>query len=221
MPVRSPLEYDVSVTADKRRRARARGMTGAFETSEQRCDWPGCRAHAKYRAPHSPERLTTYRWFCLDHVREYNQRWNYFADWSEPDLDAQARADRTWERPTWRFGQGPFARRLGHAHAEGQAWARFGFSDPFEVLGDAATMNAGEPANGAPARRLTGQEQMAMDSLGLPHQVTSRAQVRARYRELVKELHPDMNGGSNPDPERLALVLSSWKVLRQSPKFAD
>ena len=221
MPTRSPLDYDVSVTADKKRRTRARGMSGAFETSEQRCDWPGCRSHAKYRAPHSPERLTSYRWFCLDHVREYNQGWNFFENWSEPDLDQQARADRTWERPTWRLGAGPHARRFGHAHAEGNAWARFGFSDPFEVLGDAATINAVEPANRTTGRRLTGQEQMAMDSLGLPHDVTSRGEVRARYRELVKELHPDMNGGHNPDPERLALVLSSWKVLSHSDKFGD
>ncbi|HUF57106.1 MAG TPA: J domain-containing protein [Thermohalobaculum sp.] len=219
MPHRSPLDYDVSVTADKLRRARARGMTGAFETSEQLCDWPGCRHRAKYRAPHSPDRLHAYRWFCLDHVREYNRGWNFFENHSEPELDAQARADRTWERPTWRLGEGPFAHRFGQAHAEGNAWARFGFSDPFEVLGEAATINGGEPANERPRRRLTGQEQMAMDSLGLPHQVVSRAEVRARYRALVKELHPDMNGGANPDPERLALVLSSWKVLSQSRNF--
>ena len=221
MPARSPLDYDVSVTADKKRRARARGMSGAFETSEQRCDWPGCRDRAKYRAPHSPERLDAYRWFCLEHVREYNRGWNFFRDWAEDALDAQSRADRTWERPTWRLGEGPFARPFGQTHAEGRAWARFGFSDPFEVLGDAATISGEAPANQPARRRLSGQEQMAMDSLGLPHQVTSRGEVRARYRALVKDLHPDMNGGQNPDPERLALVLSSWKVLSQSPNFRD
>lgn len=221
MARRSPLDYDVSVTADKRRRARARGMSGAFESSEQLCDWPGCREHAKYRAPHSPDRLDAFRWFCLAHVREYNQRWNFFEDWDETAIDEQARRDRTWERPTWKFGEGPRVLRHNHPHAEGKAWARFGFTDPFEVLGDAATINRPDAANSAPNRRLTRQEQMAMDSLGVPHQVEDRSEVRARYRELVKELHPDMNGGENPDPERLALVLSSWRVLKQSRNFRD
>jgi DnaJ-class molecular chaperone len=65
------------------------------------------------------------------------------------------------------------------------------------------------------------EEQRAMDALGLPHQVEARAEVRARYRELVKDLHPDMNGGQNPDPERLARVLKAWKILRKSRCFTD
>lgn len=218
---RAPLDFDLSVAADKKRRTARRGMSGAFEGSEQRCDWPGCREHARYRAPHSPGRLDAFRWFCLDHVRAYNQDWNYFADAGEAEIDAQLRSDRVWERPTWKLGDGPTARRYAHPHAEGNAWARLGFADPYELLGDMATQNpAGADPAGKPARRLSRQEQMAMDSLGLPHQVTSRAEVRARYRALVKELHPDMNGGHNPDPERLRLVLASWKVIRQSRNFS-
>lgn len=222
MARRVPMdEFDVSVSADKQRRARRRGMSGAFETSRQPCDWPGCDALARYRAPQSPDRLHHYRWFCLDHVRAYNQSWNYFADCDEAEIDARLSSDRVWERPTWKLGEGPVAARFGHAHAEGNAWARLGFADPFELLGEMATQNPAGAEDARPRRRLTRQEQMAMDSLGLPHQVTSRAEVRARYRALIKDLHPDMNGGHNPDPERLQLVLASWKVLRESRNFAD
>lgn len=217
MTSRSPLFYDVSVSADKRRRARVRGMSGAFATQEKCCEWPGCQAKAEYRAPVSRERLNDYRWYCLKHVREYNRSWNYFSDFSEEELDAQIRADRTWERPTWKLGQKPVR---GGPHADGQAWTRFGYDDPFEVLGDNATINHGDPED-KPKRRLLGEEARAMDMLGLPHDITSRAEVRSRFRELVRDLHPDMNGGDKADAERLGRVLRAWDILKKSRNFQD
>lgn len=222
MAPRSPLEYDVSVSADKRRRQRTRGLSGAVETSRKSCEWPGCDVAAAYRAPHSPDRLNDFRWFCLDHVRQYNSGWNFFSDWSEHELNDQLRADRVWERQTWSLGKGPKGPMGGHPHSEGNAWARWGFGDPHEVLGEAATQNPGMASNeNRPRRRMTGEEQRAMDALSLPHQVETRIEVRARYRELVKDLHPDMNGGQNPDPDRLARVLKAWKILRKSRNFTD
>jgi len=220
MTPRSPLDYDVSVAADKQRRQRTRGLSGAFETSRQYCDWPGCKVVGAYRAPHSPERLNDFRWFCLEHVRRYNAGWNFFSDWSAAEMDAQVRADRVWERPTWALGKGPRAALGQHPHAEGRAWARWGFRDAFEVLGDAATLNPGRASNeNHPRRWMTRAEKRAMDALGLAHRVETRAEIRARYRALVKDLHPDLNGGRNPDPERLARVLKAWQILRKSRNF--
>ncbi len=220
MSRRSPLDFDVSVTADKRRRARARGFSGKVAAGERVCEWPGCKNKAEYRAPQSPRNLEAFRWFCLDHIRAYNSQWNYFDGWSEEEIGAQWRADTTWERPTWSFRNGPVNGAKIAGHTEGQAWARHGFRDPFEVLGDAATRNPGAPED-RPRRRLTGQEQRAMDVLGLPHQVETRAEVRARYRELVKELHPDMNGGKRGMEEELARVIRAWDILKASRNFAD
>ncbi|MEM9139647.1 MAG: J domain-containing protein [Pseudomonadota bacterium] len=219
---RSPLNFDISVTADKQRRSRLRGMSGAFETSTRTCEWPGCSAQAAYRAPTSPDQLQEFRWFCLDHVREYNRAWNYFDGWSEQEMDAQTRADRTWERPTWSFKdrvQGP--QRTG-PHADGDAWSRWGFSDPLDVLGEAATQNPGEPSQRKRRfRALTRDEARAMDTLGLPHDVEDRGQVRTRYRDLVKDLHPDMNGGARGDEARLGRVIRAWDILKKSRSFRD
>ncbi|MEM8596620.1 MAG: molecular chaperone DnaJ, partial [Pseudomonadota bacterium] len=79
MARRSPLEFDISVSADKARRARARGkprgMTGKVETADGCCEWPGCTQPGVYRAPRDPDNLDQFRWFCLEHVREYNASW--------------------------------------------------------------------------------------------------------------------------------------------------
>lgn len=222
MPSRSPFNYDISVSADKARRARTRGMSGAFESSSRSCEWPGCEETGNYRAPASPERLNEFRWFCLEHVRAYNKSWNFFDGWSEDELEAQSRADRTWERPTWDFKHGPKIAPQQWPHAEGQAWARFGFSDPLDVLGDAATQNPGEQVEKKRRfRRLHREEQRALDTLGLPHETEDLGAVRARYRELVKDLHPDMNKGERGDEARLTRVIRAWDILKKSRNFRD
>jgi hypothetical protein len=43
------------------------------------CQHAGCGEAALYRAPRSRSNLRDYLWFCLEHVRDYNKRWDYFA----------------------------------------------------------------------------------------------------------------------------------------------
>lgn len=222
MSSRSPLDYDVSVSAAKQRRGRGRGMSGAVESSTHACDWPGCEISGQYRAPRAPDRLGEYRWFCLEHVRRYNASWDYFADCSEDELERLMRNATVWDRPTWRLGEGRAGIPGAATPGEGNAWERLGFRDPLEVLGENATINPAARADDAPRRRrIPRAEQMALDTLGVPHQVEDRAEVRRAYRLLVKELHPDMNGGASPDPDRLARVLRAWDMLKVSRIFRD
>ncbi len=223
MPPRSPLDYDVSVSADKRRRTRRRGMTGAIEDSRRACDRPGCESVGQYRAPKSPELLDDYYWFCLDHVREYNKSWNYFANCSEDELERHIRADSVWGRPTWRFGEQP-RKPLGmEPHAEGQAWRRFGFDDPLEVLGENATINpgaAGRDRPRPPRRMLPPTERRALETLGATD-VMTKTEIRAIYKGLVKDLHPDMNAGRRDDEDRLREVLWAWEQIKGSRSFPE
>ena len=60
-PRPSIFDYDVSVSADKQRRQRRRGMSGAFETSTRRCEHPGCDAEAHdYRHKTRGRKFTTF-----------------------------------------------------------------------------------------------------------------------------------------------------------------
>ncbi|WP_118134116.1 J domain-containing protein [Oceanicella sp. SM1341] len=223
MTRRSPLDYDISVSADKARRTRQRGMSGAFESSSRGCDHPGCEARGTYRAPRSPEQLNDYYWFCIDHVREYNRRWNFFQDLSGDELEQQIEADRLWGRPTWSFGRAA-GRKPVNQHTDGQAWRRFGFSDPMDVLGDNATINPGaraERAPEAPRRRMLPKTELrALEILDARDDMAKR-EIRRLYKDLVKNLHPDMNGGSREDEERLQEVFWAWEQIRASRSFPD
>ncbi|MEM7614165.1 MAG: J domain-containing protein [Pseudomonadota bacterium] len=213
MPGKSPFEFDISVKADKKRRARARGMTGAVDSSSRPCTHPGCDKPGKYRAPRSPDDLDNFHWFCLEHVRAYNLKWNFFENHSEADLERQFAADKVWERPTQPF------KKDAEGHPEGRAWQRFGFDDPMQVLGDKGTMN-GHGATEVTQRRLPAPERKAITILEVKD-TASKSEIRAAYKALVKILHPDMNGGKRDDEDRLAEVVWAWEQVKDSRSFKD
>ena len=73
-------------------------MSGESETSRRLCDHEGCENAGKFRAPKAPDVLDDFLWFCKDHVREYNQKWNFFQNQTEAELNAQMSKDKVWER---------------------------------------------------------------------------------------------------------------------------
>ena len=92
-----PFGFDISVSASKKKNPRGRrGMSGAIETSTRVCDHEGCEESGKYRAPKSPDILDEFLWFCKDHVREYNLKWNFFETATEAELNAQMTKDKVW-----------------------------------------------------------------------------------------------------------------------------
>lgn len=217
-----PFDYDVSVTADKARRQRRRGgLTGAVESSARLCEHPECDRPGLYRAPRGPQELDRFRWFCLDHVREFNARWNYFEGLPEDAVDAAADAARLWDRPTWRLGRQPRAPMGAQPHSDGRAWERFGFNDPLEVLGENGTLNPGRGRPDKPSRpRLPPNVVSALELLG-GAPTESRKQLRSRYRALVKALHPDMNGGDRQEEAKLRRVLWAWDQVKASPLIPE
>src|ERR1700742_968826 len=68
------------------------------------CEWTGCQNKGAHRAPKGRDNQREYWHFCLDHVREYNQNYNFF---SGMNADAVARYQKdalTGHRPTWKMG---------------------------------------------------------------------------------------------------------------------
>jgi hypothetical protein len=148
--------------------------------------------------------------FCLDHVREYNSSYNYFAGMSD---DAVARYQKdavTGHRPTWKMGlNGGTDRYYGG-----------GATDPFEVLrefgaGPGARMHKEKARE--EARPVRNAERKAFDTLGLEVDADA-AEIKARFKELVKRHHPDANGGDRSTEERLVAVIQAYNYLK-SAKF--
>ncbi|PID35915.1 MAG: molecular chaperone DnaJ [Rhodobacterales bacterium] len=202
-----PFGFDISVSSAKKKQTRGRrGMSGAFETSKRKCEHPGCEEAGQYRAPRSPDHLDEFKWFCKEHVREYNLKWNFFDGATEQEINEQENKDRVWERQTK-----PFATK-----EEQRAWARLGVDDPHQVLGANATQNPGRSITGT--RRLPPTEQRAVEILEAKDHWT-KAEVRKAYKKLIKVLHPDMNGGDRSQEEQLQEVVWAWDQIKVSRNF--
>jgi len=211
MSTRSPFEFDLRVSSDKKRRKTTRrGMSGAFETSQKGCEYPGCAEQGAYRAPKSPDHLDEYFWFCKDHVREYNLKWNFFQGSTDEEFKKFLDEDRVWGRATQPFGKRP---------DEGRAWQRLGVDDPMAILGEKATLNPAKPTGNA-TRKLPATERKALEILDARDTMT-KAEIRKAYKSLVKDLHPDMNGGDRSDEDRLQEVVWAWDQIKDSRYFRD
>ncbi|WP_386682820.1 J domain-containing protein [Loktanella sp. R86503] len=210
MNKKDPFGFDMSVSSSKKKNPRGRrGMSGASETSTRICDHEGCDEAGQYRAPKSPDSVDDYWWFCKEHVREYNLKWNFFDGTSEAELMAQMEKDRaTWERPTK-----PIKKSV-----EERAWARLGVSDPHEVLGQNATRNPGK--NGGGTRKLPPTERRAVEILEAKDHM-AKTEIRKCYKALIKVLHPDMNGGDRSQEEQLAEVVWAWDQIKASRNFRE
>ncbi len=163
------------------------------------CDMPGCAEAGEYRAPKSRRTLNDYFWFCLEHVRAYNSTWDYYKGMSAAEVEAQLRADTSWQRPSW---------PLGHLGA-GSTWDEDMLRDPLHILaaGRAHGTRQPEPERAPPELR----EPLA--TLGLSWPITMDA-VKLRYKELAKRHHPDANGGSRDAEERLKTINVAYAAVR-------
>lgn len=204
-----PFGFDMSVKSAKKKNPRGRrSTTGAFETSQRVCEHEGCEEAGQFRAPKAPDVLDEFFWFCKDHVREYNLKWNFFDGTTEAEMNAQQSKDKVWERTTKPMGD-----------PEARAWARLGIEDPHQVLGSNATRNPGKNGStGGHTRKLPPTERRAIEILEAKDH-WSKAEVRKAYKALIKILHPDINGGDRSQEEQLQLVVWAWDQLKDSRNF--
>ena len=164
------------------------------DAAQRPCDRPGCRAEGQYRAPVSRDSLNAFYWFCLEHVRDYNLAWNYYNGMSETEIEMHRRHDAVWQRPSWPFGSQP-----------GWDAGAGAFRDDFGFFGGAGA----DPAR----RRAVTEREKALETLGLDLDA-SFTEAKRRYKELVKRLHPDANGGDSAAEELLKGVNQAFAVLK-------
>ena len=162
------------------------------------CDSPDCAGEGLHRAPRSHNDLTSYYWFCLEHVRRYNAEWDFFAGMNQGEIDAFRRDDVTGHRPTWPLGG---RRRLGGT------WDRVGWRDLFALLGG----TDGPETQRRCSPRLAG-ERDALATMDLGRAAT-QTDIKTRFKHLVKRHHPDANGGDKKGEERLKVIINAYRLL--------
>ena len=170
------------------------------------CEWPDCEAIGEHRAPRSRDDLNNFRWFCMDHIRQYNKSWNYYEGMSNKQVEADLRDDTSWNRPSW-----PFAGMEKPLNFKGSSPGMDDFSGAFSQSGDPETES---PAN--LRHEPDSPEAKAMAVLDLTPPVTTD-QIKRRYKELVKRHHPDANGGDKAAEEKFKQISLAYATLTSEP----
>ena len=197
-------------TTDKKDRPHTR-FHGRVEANGRVCAEPGCPEPGEFRAPPlegaGDGAPPAFRWMCLDHVRAFNSRYNYFTGMTADEIHAAQRPLAGWERETRAFA------RAGTDG--GPRWSDF--TDPLDAIGARFRReHAPERSDGKP---LSGQDRASLKVLGLAADA-DRMGLRKRYSELVRRYHPDRNGGDRSHEVMLQQVIAAYQQLRQAPAFA-
>jgi DnaJ domain len=176
------------------------------------CEWQGCTEPGLYPAPKGRGLEGQYHRFCLDHVREYNKSYNYFAGLPDEEVVKHQKDDTVGHRPTWFIGVNPWAQKQGRRNGKRGGFAhRFATHDPFGLFGERPTGNGG----GQPERPLKRAERKCLHQLNL-EDTASKADIKARFKELVKRLHPDHNKGDRRSEDKLREVIQAYNYLKQA-----
>ncbi len=183
------------------------------------CAVEGCAEAGEFRAPPleggSPvgQEGPRWRWLCLDHVRAFNQGYNFFTGMTPDEIEAAQRPYAGWERETRAFST--------NAASPPPRWADF--SDPLDAIGAKfrARMDraAREQKLREDGRFLSIEDRKALDVMGLAVDADRKA-LRQRYTELVRRYHPDHNGGDRSHERALQGVIEAYGHLRKAAAFA-
>lgn len=191
-------------------RPRAR-FHGRVEGVGQPCAAPGCPEAGEFRAPSREPPAPgagprAFRWMCLEHVRAFNARYNFFDGMTADEIHLAQRPYAGWERETRAFsGTGD----------RGPRWADF--ADPLDAI--AARLRQEREGGRTDGKPLSAQDRASLKVLGLEADA-DRMALRKRYSELVRRFHPDRNGGDRSHEEALQKVIAAYQQLRRAAAFA-
>jgi DnaJ-like protein len=192
MKIDSPLFDSIRVKPGKDRSIKHDGPV---------CQWAGCKEKATNFAPKGPD--TPGRWhYCMKHVREYNQSYNFFAGMADDAVLAYQKDALTGHRPTWKMG-------TGKRKVKPDLSALGGSSDPFGLFDGTGK----EQKTKVETRVIRNAERKAFEALSLEVSATA-AQVKTRYKDLVKRHHPDANGGDRSTEDRLIEIIQAYNYLK-------
>lgn len=178
-----------------------------FETPDPRkCDAEACEEEGLFKAPKSPHNIHEYQYFCLPHVQEYNKKWNYFADMPMEDIEYFMQDAVTGHRPTWKR-EDILSGGLYTAHERLEA--------ELERFLRGAQKRKPKQSETHKSHDTKEREALALLTLDTASDLTT---LKAAYRKLVKQFHPDLHQGSKSYEEKFKQITEAYYYLKEKYK---
>jgi DnaJ-domain-containing protein 1 len=169
------------------------------------CQWVSCNQPAEYPAPRfkifGEEGKRELIYFCLDHVREYNNSWDFFRGMREEEILAFQKDAITGHRKTKKMRDHKKSELLKNIRNFG---ADFIFDNLFS---ETKAKNS--------SQEFDSRQRKALSVLDLEPPATMQ-EIKLQYKKLVKKYHPDINGGKKIAEEKFKIINEAYNLLKNS-----
>lgn len=175
------------------------------------CDMPGCKAQGEHKAP-KHRGLNEYYMFCMDHVKEYNNAWDFFSGMSSQEVEDYMINSLYGNRPTWKYGvngEHPddiLMRAAWQTYQNKEDSSSHSYQHGFENSDSANNAHSSMFQAGSP-------EFEALAIMGLEPPITLE-NIKTRYKELAKKHHPDLNRGCEKSETLLKQINMAYTILK-------
>jgi len=165
---------------------------------ENICDYKNCKKIGKHKAPIEKDNSKKFKWLCLDHIKEFNKRWDYFKGMSDHEVYNFLKSDMTWHKPTQSFNSP---------------------DNFFNILWKNTLNEEKNILNGGHQKKIkskinfSNKDREAFKIIGLEVD-TKWDIIQNQFKKLVKKYHPDMNAGDKKFEEKLKIVTLAYTQLK-------
>jgi DnaJ domain len=167
------------------------------------CTVQGCSESGEFKAPAARDTVGQYQYLCLEHVRKFNQAWDYFNGWSQDEIEAFMHSSVHGHRPTWSIHQ-------------------LAGNKPFfttETLEEALHRMIGEGTYAKPRKPETKAEREKREALAVLNLELDAdiKMVKSQYKILVKKYHPDVNSSRHAE-DVFKRITEAYVLLSKKPE---
>ncbi len=163
------------------------------------CDWENCDQPGNYRAPVEKDNSKNYRLLCLEHIKLFNKKWNYFFDMTDQQIEYFIKSDLTWHKSTKSFSSSDnFFNILWNNALEDKLniFKSTGFKEYTKT-------------------NLTSTDRDALAVMELKYD-SKWEEIQKQFKTLVKKYHPDKNLGSRKFEDKLKKITLAYSQLKMT-----
>ena len=163
------------------------------------CDWEKCKKIGSYKAPVERDNSKKTRMLCLEHIKIFYKKWNYFQNMSNEEIEYFIKSDLTWHKSTKSFGSSENFFNLLWNNALEDKLNIFKSSD-FEKF---------------KKTKLTNNDKDALDIMELKYEAKWE-EIQKKFKTLVKKYHPDKNQGNKKFEDKLKKITLAYSQLKMT-----
>jgi|TARA_B110000263_G_scaffold248551_1_gene263734 hypothetical protein len=162
------------------------------------CEWQNCNELGQFKAPAEKDNSKNFRWFCEEHIKQFNKKWDYFDGMSQNEIEIFLKSDLTWHRPTQKFGSNDNFFNI--------LWNNT-LNDKFKIFNDENSHNVNN-------RSFCEKDKDAFRIMDLKLGEDLPA-IQKKFKVLVKKFHPDRNSGNRKFEDKLKKITMAYSHLKR------